>query len=67
MHLRHAAMQYLEVLCMAEKFILLIEVFFLMNNDLEAYFFGQLQMFLDMLIENIELININVHNFLFLL
>ena len=37
--------QYLEVLCMAETFILLIEVFFLMNNDLEAYFFGQLQMF----------------------
>ena len=37
--------QYLEAIRMAEKFILHIEVFFVMNNDLEAYFFGQLQMF----------------------
>ena len=37
--------QYLEVLRMAEKFILLIEVFFVMDGGLGAYFFGQLQLF----------------------
>ena len=36
---------YLEVICMVEKFILLIEVFFVMDGGLGAYFFGQLQMF----------------------
>ena len=29
--------QYLEDICMAEKFILYIEVFFVMSNVLEAY------------------------------
>ena len=37
--------QYLEVLRMVEKIILLIEVFFVMDGGLGAYFFGQLQMF----------------------
>ena len=37
--------QYLEAIRMAEKFILLIEVFFVMDGGLGAYFFGQLQMF----------------------
>ena len=37
--------QYLEAIRLAEKFILPIEVFFMMSDDLEAYFLGQLQMF----------------------
>ena len=36
---------YLEAICMVEKFILHIEVFFVMDGGLGAYFFGQLQMF----------------------
>ena len=51
---------------MGGKFILHIEVFFAMSNDLEAYFFRTITSVLDMLIENRELININVHNFSFL-
>ena len=58
---------YLEVICMVEKFILLIEVFFVMSNVLETYFFRFRTItntnVLDMLIENRELKNINVHNF----
>ena len=54
---------YLEAICMVEKFILHIEVFFVMSNDLEAYFFRTITNVLDMLIENRELVNINVHNF----
>ena len=54
---------------MAEKFILHIEVFFVMSNVLETYFFRTITNtnVLDMLIENRELININVHNFCLLL
>ena len=48
---------------MGEKFILHIEVFFAMSNDLEAYFFRTITSVLDMLIENRELITTNVHNF----
>ena len=55
--------QYLEAIRMAEKFILHIEVFFVMSNDLEVYFFWTITNVLDMFIENRELININVHIF----
>ena len=48
---------------MGENFILHIEVFFAMSNDLEAYFFRTITSVLDMLIENRELKNMNVHNF----
>ena len=57
--------QYLEAIRMAEKFILHIEVFFVMSNVLETYFFQTITNtnVLDMFIENRELKNINVHNF----
>ena len=43
--------QYLEAIRMAEKFILHIEVFFVMSNDLEACFSWAITNVLDMLIE----------------
>ena len=45
--------QYLEAIRMAEKFILHIEVFFVMSNVLETYFFRTItnKNVLDMLIE----------------
>ena len=54
--------QYLEAIRIAEKFILHIEVFFVMSIDLEAYFSWTITNVLDMLIENRGLINMNVHN-----
>ena len=43
-----------------------MEVLFVIINDLEAYFTWKTTNVLDLLIENRELINANVHNFRFL-
>ena len=46
--------QYLEAIRMAEKFILHIEVFFVMSFDLEAYFFRTITNVLDICLLKIE-------------
>ena len=48
------------------RLILHMEVLFVIINDLEAYFTWKTTNVLDLLIENRELINANVHNFRFL-
>ena len=59
--------QYLEAIRMAEKFILHMEVLFVMIDDLEAYFTQTITNVLDMFIDKRELINANVHDFKFLI